>query len=122
MNPALVFCVSAHVSEMGGDYNFEKRGKFAVYGHALWDPDPGNLYPAVKVGDVGYIREGKFRRLFNVLLPADDESHEDLGVPEYHEPLTPSVRKHIEVGKLAPNNFCSAKVTSKTVSERQANG
>ena len=96
--------------------------KFAVYGHALWDPDPGNLYPAVKVGDVGYIREGKFRRLFNVLLPAEDKSHEDLGVPEYHEPLTPSVRKHIEVGKLAPNNFCSAKVTSKTVSEQQANG
>ena len=27
MNPALVFCVSAHVSEMGGDYNFEKRCK-----------------------------------------------------------------------------------------------
>ena len=25
MNPALVFCMSAHVSEMGGDYNFEKR-------------------------------------------------------------------------------------------------
>ena len=22
---ALVFCMSAHVSEMGGDYNFEKR-------------------------------------------------------------------------------------------------
>jgi hypothetical protein len=44
--------------------------KFPAYGHALWDPDPGSLYPAVEVGDVGYIREGKFHRLFNVLLPA----------------------------------------------------
>ena len=25
MNPALVFCMSALVSEMRGDYNFEKR-------------------------------------------------------------------------------------------------
>ena len=30
--------------------------KFPGYGHALWDPSPGNLYPAVEVGDVGYIR------------------------------------------------------------------
>ncbi|KAH8993659.1 hypothetical protein EDB83DRAFT_2211367, partial [Lactarius deliciosus] len=57
------------------------------YGHALWDPDPGNLYPAVEVGDVGYIHEGKFHRLFNVLLPAEDESHADFGVPENYEQL-----------------------------------
>jgi hypothetical protein len=31
-----------------------------AYGHALWDPSPGNLYPPVAIGDVGYIREGKF--------------------------------------------------------------
>jgi hypothetical protein len=29
--------------------------KFPAYGHALWDPDHGNLYPPVEVGDVGYI-------------------------------------------------------------------
>jgi hypothetical protein len=58
--------------------------KYPAYGHALWEPDPGNLYPAVKVGDVGYICEGKFHRLFNALLPAEDESHADFGVPEYH--------------------------------------
>ena len=96
--------------------------KFPAYGHALWEPDPGNLYPAVKVGDVGYIREGKFHRLFNVLLPAEDESHADFGVPEYHEPLTPGIRNHINIGKLGPNNFCSARVTSMPASEQQANG
>jgi hypothetical protein len=96
--------------------------KFPAYGHALWEPDPGNLYPAVKVGDVGYICEGKFHRLFNALLPAEDESHGDFGVPEYHEPLTLNVSKHINIGKLRPNNFYSTKVTSMPASEQQANG
>src|ERR1700677_640496 len=49
--------------------------KFHAYGHALWDPDHGNLYPPVEVGDVGYICEGKFHYLFNVLRPADHPSH-----------------------------------------------
>ena len=96
--------------------------KFPAYGHALWEPDPGNLYPAVKVGDVGYIREGKFHRLFNILLPAEDDSHEDFGVPEYHDPLTLSIRNHINVGKLRPNNFCSAKVTPMPESRYLAEG
>jgi hypothetical protein len=96
--------------------------RFPAYGHALWEPDPGNLYPAVKVGDVGYIREGKFHRLFNALLPAGDASHADFGVPEHHEPLTLSIGTHVNTGRLGPNNFCSAKVTSMPASERQANG
>ncbi|KAH9025323.1 hypothetical protein EDB84DRAFT_1613751 [Lactarius hengduanensis] len=96
--------------------------KFPAYGHALWDPDPGNLYPAVEVGDVGYIHEGKFHRLFNALLPAEDESHADFGVPENYEQLQLNLKKHINIGKLSPNNFCSAKVTSIPVSERMAQG
>ncbi|KAI9456870.1 hypothetical protein BJY52DRAFT_536609 [Lactarius psammicola] len=96
--------------------------KFPAYGHALWDPDPGNLYPAVEVGDVGYICEGKFHRLFNALLPAEDESHVDFGVPEGHEQLTLNIKKHINICKLSPNNFCSAKVSSTPVSERLAEG
>ncbi|KAH9048690.1 hypothetical protein EDB84DRAFT_1456023 [Lactarius hengduanensis] len=77
-----------------------------AYGYALWDPDPGNLYPAVEVGDVGYIREGKFHRLFNVLLPAEHPSHGN-GVPEYHEQL--DVKNHINKGTLSPHNFCPNK-------------
>jgi len=95
--------------------------KFPAYGHALWDPNTGNRNPAVEVGDVGCIRKGKFHRLFNVLLPAEDKSHEDLGVPEGHEPLTLSIQKHINIGTLSPNNFCSAKVTSIPKSELLAN-
>ena len=90
--------------------------KFPAMGHALWEPDPGNLSPAVRVGDVGFIRQGRFHRLFNVLLPADDPSHNNFGVPEHHEQLILSVHDHISLGRLSANNFCSAKVSSKPVS------
>jgi hypothetical protein len=114
-----------HTASMTAHYDIFRHHllmRFPAYGHAIWEPDPGNLYPAVKVGDVGYIREGKFHRLFNALLPAGDASHADFGVPEHHEPLTLSIGTHINTGRLGPNNFCSAKVSSMPASERQANG
>jgi hypothetical protein len=96
--------------------------KFPAYGHALWDPEPGRLYHSVEIGDVGYIREGKFNRLFNALLPADHPSHRNFGVPEYHEQLTLNMENHINNCNLSPNNFCSAKVTSIPVLEQFAEG
>ena len=42
---------------------------FPAYGHALWGPRPGEFYPTVEVGDVGFIREGKFHRHFNTYCP-----------------------------------------------------
>ena len=80
------------------------------YGHALWDPNPGYIYPAVEIGDVGYIHKGKFRRLFNALLSADHPSHSSFGVPEYHEQLTLNIDPHIETGNLSPHTFFSANV------------
>ncbi|KAH9959643.1 hypothetical protein BC827DRAFT_1156210 [Russula dissimulans] len=59
---------------------------YPTYGHALWDSTPTRPDMPVKIGDVGFIRWGKFHRFFNALLPANDPSHE-LGVPENHEPL-----------------------------------
>lgn len=56
------------------------------------------------------VRRGKFYRLFNALLPADDTFHE-LGVPEYHKPLFPSLLDHIDEGSLSFNNYCSARVS-----------
>ncbi len=85
--------------------------KYPAFGHALWEPNPGRLYSPVEVGDVGFIREGKFHRLFNALLPADHPSHQRFGVPEYYEPLRPSVADHIDSGTLSPNDFCSYGVT-----------
>ena len=80
--------------------------KYPAFGHALWEPNPGRYTP-VEVGDVGFIREGKFHRLFNALLPADHPSHERFGVPEHYEPLLPGVADHIDSGTLGPNDFCS---------------
>jgi hypothetical protein len=85
--------------------------RFPALGHALWEPSPGNLYRVVGVGDVGYISQGRFHRLFNILLPADDPSHENFGVPDNHEPFQPKVSEHIRIGILRPDNFCSAGVT-----------
>ena len=88
--------------------------KYPFYGHALWEPNPGELYHAIEVGDVGYILQGKFLRLFNVLLPADHPSHEKSGVPESYEPLKPSIADHVDSGTLSPENFSSAGVTEST--------
>ncbi|KAH9970598.1 hypothetical protein BGW80DRAFT_1461197 [Lactifluus volemus] len=86
--------------------------KYPAYGHALWDPSPcrEGLDSAVQVGDVGFTRDGRFIRLFNVLLPRDHPSHENFGVPEYHEPLKLKMSNHKYSSRLSPNNFCSRAV------------
>ena len=62
---------------------------FAVYqdqlaalshGLALWNPSPQKqIYDNVSIGDVGYMHEGMFIRLFNVTLPWDHPSNKKLG-------------------------------------------
>ena len=84
--------------------------KYSAYGHALWEPSPGSLFPPVEIGDVGFIRRGKFHRLFNALLPADHPSHQNFGVPEHHKPLQLNIPQHIDTGTLCPNNFRSVGV------------
>ncbi|KAH9038303.1 hypothetical protein EDB84DRAFT_1098834 [Lactarius hengduanensis] len=79
------------------------------FGHALWDPalGPKELHPPVEVGDVGFVHQGRFHRLFNVLLAADDPSHVKYGVPEDHERLQLPFRHHIDRGVLRPMDFHS---------------
>jgi hypothetical protein len=83
--------------------------KYPDYGHALWKPSPAGRYTAVEIGDVGFIREGYFHRLFNILLPADHESHRD-GVPQHHEPLVLRVSSPTNTDTLQPNNLRSYQV------------
>lgn len=80
--------------------------RYPGYGHALWDPSPNNPDRPVEVGDVGFIRRGRFHRLFNALLPEDDEL-QDLGVPEYYERLEPNMKKHVSKSSLTSNDYCS---------------
>jgi hypothetical protein len=57
-------------------------------GLALWNPNPQKtIYDKVSIGDVGYMHEGMFIRMFNVTLPWDHESNGKLGKPEYYDPL-----------------------------------
>ena len=57
-------------------------------GVALWIPSPPrSLYNCVSIGDVGYLQEGTFIRMFNVMLPYDDPSNQTLGKPEPYDPL-----------------------------------
>lgn len=85
--------------------------RFPAHGHALWEPSPGDLYHVTGVGDVGYISRGRFHRLFNILLPADDPSHASFGVPDNHTPFHPRVPTHIISGILRQVDFFSASVT-----------
>ncbi|KAH9010444.1 hypothetical protein EDB85DRAFT_1268217 [Lactarius pseudohatsudake] len=61
--------------------------KYPTYGHALWEPNPGGLYHAIEVGDIGCI------------------------LKESHEPLKPSIVDHIDSGTPGPEIFCSVGVT-----------
>ncbi len=81
--------------------------KYPTYGHALWEPSPRNPNNPVKVGDVGFIRCGKFHRLFNALLSAEDQTN----VPEYHEELVPKMSDHISHDLLSSNHYCSDGIT-----------
>ena len=60
------------------------------HGNALWNPNPvEGLYDfgRVSIGDVGYLCDGDFIRMFNVTLPWDNPSNAKLGIPEGFESL-----------------------------------
>ena len=83
-----------------------------ILGHALWEPDPGGLYDAVAVGDVGFIRDGCFYSLFNALHPPSDDSDPDpQHGPEYPPQLQPKKSPHIHSSIDNQRHFCSKNVT-----------
>ncbi|KAH8105449.1 hypothetical protein BXZ70DRAFT_527374 [Cristinia sonorae] len=65
----------------------------AGHGYPLWDPNPSpdclddDEIIEVTIGDVGYIRDGSFKRMFNVFAPSTDRINR-YGVPEDFVPLT----------------------------------
>ena len=71
--------------------------KYPAFGYALWEPGSRGRYHTVQVGDVGFIREGYFHRLFNVLHPANGDGSSDpgRGVPGSDELLQIKMDNHI---------------------------
>lgn len=54
-------------------------------GFPLWHPEPMDA-GGVLIGDVGFLYEGQFHRVFNATLPADDPINSG-GVPDGYEPF-----------------------------------
>ncbi len=91
--------------------------QYPTLGHALWEPDPGRLYNAVQVGDVGFVRHGYFYCLFNALLlsdaPSDHSSESDPVYPHYDlQRLQPRTLNHIRTSRDHGNDFRSKNVTN----------
>jgi hypothetical protein len=68
------------------------------YGLALWNPnpptirhsvhlDPQVIYRKVSIADVGYLHEGSFVRMFNVMLPRYHPRNATLCYPGFNQPL-----------------------------------
>ena len=76
-------------------------------GYSLWEPGANGQYDPVDIGDVGFIQDGRFCRLFNVYLPADHPS-QTRGVPQGFERLAPG---HKDRQSLARGDYCSASVS-----------
>ena len=82
------------------------------YGHSLWEPSPiERFYDQVSIGDVGYIMDGFFHRMFNVTLRWDDPSNQRYDVPPpSYKPLNvgPNVRGSIfSKGTYYSNTVCA---------------
>jgi hypothetical protein len=80
---------------------------FPKYGHALWDPSPRRRGMPVNIGDVGFIRGGKFHRLFSALNPEDDQYESDVQDCYKPQPLVPRFRDHLTESYLDPGQYCS---------------
>ena len=71
-------------------YNIYREQLSSLFhGLALWKPNFEGLYDQVAIGDVGYVSDGVFIRMFNVTLPWDDESNGTLGTPNHYDFLYP---------------------------------
>ena len=85
------------------------------HGLALWDPKPvESLYKQpnhVSIGDVGYLDDGAFIRMFNVTLPWDDPSNRLLGEPEKYERIKPIYLNHVRYREIHEGEYCSPRVS-----------
>ena len=59
------------------------------YGHPQWFPEPCPDAGEIRIGDVGYLRKGRFFRIFNAMLSANDPINTRNGVPQSFEMFEP---------------------------------
>ena len=67
------------------------------YGHPLWVPEPSSTSGReVLIGDVGWLKEGEFRALFNSMRDEEDPVNQEKNVPRDFTVFSPS---NISIGK-----------------------
>ena len=69
-------------------------------GLALYEPDPGGQYDRVRVGDVGFLQEGFFNRMFNIFVDKEDPTNQG-SVPENFSPIPAVYQATLPVPRLA---------------------
>ena len=91
------------------------------HGIALWNPNPPKrIYNNVSIGDVGYLKEGTFIRMFNVMLPWDHPSNRTIGNPESYESLNCGPLANIMGGDFSRVEHYSRYVSAETNANEQA--
>ncbi|KAH9963427.1 hypothetical protein BGW80DRAFT_1340573 [Lactifluus volemus] len=93
-------------------YQNELKSRYKLHGWALWQPEPDPDSPTeyVAIGDVGYIYNGRFVRLFNIQRKKDDPSHQQHGVPEGYRHMPPSPFDIFQKSRLDRGDYCSRSV------------
>ncbi|PIL36332.1 transporter [Ganoderma sinense ZZ0214-1] len=95
-------------------YNIYAKQLLAMrQGYPLWHPEiERERGLEIKVGDVGYLHEGAFIRIFNATLPGDHEDHEMFGVPHDHKPFKVNKFLRREQAGVIESHLCSRSVSS----------
>ncbi|KAI0299855.1 hypothetical protein BC826DRAFT_715775 [Russula brevipes] len=82
-------------------------------GLALWDPAPNpSINDHVSIGDVGFVRQGVFLRMFNVTLPHDHPSNKKIGEPDPYNPLDPGSFVNLFGSTLTKGDYPSRHVSA----------
>ena len=85
------------------------------YGLALWDPKPVDNRQKqcsnVSIGDVGYLDNGAFVRMFNVTLPWDDPSNKLPGNPGDYELINPNYFRDVRDNEIREGEHYSPQVS-----------
>lgn len=64
------------------------------HGHPLWGPEPSDRFGEIRLGDVGYLEQGRFCFLFNTMKEGNDPIN-SRGVPEGFSKFDPPDSKPI---------------------------
>ena len=92
------------------------------HGLPLWEPKPiKSLYDKISIGDVGYVYEGFFYRILNVILPWDHPSNTKFTLEPY-EPLKPDEFANIRDVTLARGDYTSRSVSGEKTDNGRAAG